>query len=161
MSSSSPGMNFWMVAKMMPPEGRLPSLARRSGRVSAWVGCSRNRSWARLNTPKSCPSKSLRSVMTTMVGFSIAASRITRAAKQVMVMLLPLPWVCHTTPPLWLPPGRDAATTWVIAADLLDQAAIVFKQHEKAQVIEQHVRGQNAAHHGLQLAKLAIGVEVD
>ena len=50
-----------------------------------------------------------------MVGFSIAASCITRAAKHVMVMLLPLPCVCHTTPPFWLPPGRDAATTWPIA----------------------------------------------
>ena len=58
--------------------------------------------------------------MTTMVGFSIAVACITRAAKQVIVMLLPLPWVCHTTPPLPLvaaaPPGREAAITCWIAA---------------------------------------------
>ena len=49
----------------------------------------------------------------------------------------------------------------MVTGDLLDQPAIVFKQHEEAQVIEQHGRGQNAAHHGLQLAKLTVGVEVD
>jgi filamentous hemagglutinin family protein len=52
-SSSSPGMNFWMVANTMPPLGRLPSSARSSCRVLACTGCSRNRSCARLNTPKS------------------------------------------------------------------------------------------------------------
>ncbi|MCY1233173.1 hypothetical protein D9M72_457050 [compost metagenome] len=104
----------------MPPEGRLPSLARKSCRVVACTGCSRSRSCASEKTPNSWPSRSLRSVMTTMVGFSIAGSCITRAAKQVMVMLLPLPWVCQTTPPLPLvaagPLGREAATTWAMAA---------------------------------------------
>ena len=99
----------------MPPEGRLASRARKSCRVLTCTGCSRSRSCAKLNTPKSWPSRSLRSVMTTMVGFSIALSCITRAAKQVIVMLLPLPCVCQTTPPLCEPPGRDAATTCVIA----------------------------------------------
>jgi hypothetical protein len=80
-------MNFWMVAKTMPPEGRLPSLARRSCRVLACTGSSRSRSCASEKTPNSCPSRSLRSVMTTIVGFSISASCMTRAAKQVMVML--------------------------------------------------------------------------
>jgi hypothetical protein len=32
-----------------------------------------------------------------------------------MVMLLPLPWVCQTTPPFCDPPGRDAATTCTMA----------------------------------------------
>ena len=119
MSSSSPGMNFWMVAKTMPPEGRLLSSWRSSCRVLACTGCSRSRSVPKLNTPNSWPSRSLRSVMTTMVGFSIAGSCITRAAKQVMVMLLPLPWVCQTTPPLPRTlaalPSRDAATTCAMA----------------------------------------------
>ena len=115
LSSSAPGMNFWMVAKTMPPDGRLPSKARKSWRVAACTGCSRSRSCASEKTPNNWPSRSLRSVMTTMVGFAIAASRITRAAKQVIVMLLPLPCVCQTTPPLplvrALPSGREAATT--------------------------------------------------
>ncbi|MCY1184361.1 hypothetical protein D9M73_250490 [compost metagenome] len=109
-------MNFWMVAKTMPPLGRLASLVRKSPRDSTWAGCSRSRSWDSENTPNNWPSRSLRSVITTMVGFSIAASCITRAAKQVMVMLLPEPWVCQTTPPLWVPPGREAVTTCWMAA---------------------------------------------
>jgi hypothetical protein len=63
-------------------------------------------------------------------------SCITRAAKQVMVMLLPLPWVCHTTPPLplratgravgarrrhHLVDGRAHRVELVVAGDLLDQ----------------------------------------
>jgi hypothetical protein len=171
-SSSSPGMNFWMVANTMPPDGRLASLPRRSCRVFACTGCSRSRSWASENTPNSWPSRSLRSVMTTMVGFSIAASCITRAAKQVMVMLLPLPWVCHTTPPLplWAATGarphhlldrRPHRVELVVAGDLLDQPAVVLEQHEVAQVVEQHGRGEHAADQGLQLVELAQRVEVD
>ena len=113
-------MNFWTVAKTMPPDGRFASSVRSACRVVACTGCSRSRSCASENTPKSWPSRSLRSVMTTMVGFSICGACITRAAKHVMVMLFPLPWVCQTTPPLprvrSSPSGREAAITCVMAA---------------------------------------------
>jgi hypothetical protein len=110
--------------------------------------------------------------MTTMVGFSIAGSCITRAAKQVMVMLLPLPWVCQTTPPLprsWrglsarrghhLRNGRAHRVELVVAGDLLDQLAVVLEQHEVAQVVQQVGRRQRASHQRLQLVELAQRVE--
>jgi hypothetical protein len=112
--------------------------------------------------------------MTTMVGFCIAGSCITRAAKQVMVMLLPLPCVCHTTPPLprtdgLLPlargghhmlDGRAHRVELVVAGNLLDQLAVVFEQHEVAQVVQQVARRQHAAHQRFQLVELAQRVEL-
>ena len=89
--------------------------------------------------------------MTTIVGFSISGSCITRAAKQVMVMLLPLPWVCHTNATFaahagqavgagrchHLGNGRAHGVELVVAGDLLDQATDVLEQHEEAQVVQQ------------------------
>ena len=78
-SSSSPGMNFWIVVKTTPPDPTV-SFARRSARSAAWTGSWRRRSRHRLNVPKSWSSRSLRSVSTTTVGFSIAGSRMMRPA---------------------------------------------------------------------------------
>ncbi len=89
-------------------------------------------------------------------------------------MLLPLPWVCHTTPPLPRKRGSlaglDAAITWamaahrmelVIARDLLDDVAVVLEQHEAAQIVQQHRGRQHAAHQRLQLVERAQRVERD
>ena len=75
MSPFSSGKNFWMVVKTTPP-ALTESLLRRSARLSAWVGGWRRRSWQREKVPKSWSSRSLRSVRTTTVGFSIAGSRM-------------------------------------------------------------------------------------
>ena len=82
--------------------------------------------------------------MTTMVGFSIAGSCITRAAKQVMVMLLPLPCVCHHAAfatlvgckPLarrshHMLDGGAHRVELVVTGNLLDERAVVLKQHKK------------------------------
>ena len=78
-SPFSSGKNFWIVVNTTPPDSTA-SLARRSARLSACVGGCRNRSWQRENVPKSWSSRSLRSVSTTIVGFSIAGSRMIRPA---------------------------------------------------------------------------------
>ena len=84
-------------------------------------------------------------------------------------MLLPLPCVCQTTPPLWraagarrrhhLVDGRAHRMELVVAGDLLDQRAVVLEQHEEAQVIQQVGRRQHAAHQRLQLVELAQRVQ--
>ena len=56
------------------------SFSRRSARLSACTGGWRSRSWQREKVPKSWSSRSLRSVSTTRVGFSIAGSRMMRPA---------------------------------------------------------------------------------
>ena len=73
------GKNFWMVVKTTPPAchaQHVPQIARLSACTGGW----RSRSWQREKVPKSWSSRSLRSVSTTMVGFSIAGSRMTRPA---------------------------------------------------------------------------------
>ena len=70
------GKNFWIVVNTTPP-AFTDSLARRSARLSACAGGWRSRSSQRENVPKSWSSRSLRSVSTTTVGFSIAGSRMT------------------------------------------------------------------------------------
>ena len=55
------------------------SSSRRSSRLSACTGVCRRRSWQRAKVPKSWSSRSLRSVSTTSVGFSIAGCRMIRA----------------------------------------------------------------------------------
>ena len=70
-------------------------------------------------------------------------------------MLLPLPCVCQTTPPLWRlatsAPGREEATTWLIAA--------ILEEHEEAQIVEQLGRRQHATNHRLQLVELTQRIE--
>ncbi len=68
-----------MVVKTTPPASTV-SLSRRSARLSACTGGWRSRSRKREKVPKSWSSRSLRSVMTTTVGFSMRGSRITRPA---------------------------------------------------------------------------------
>ena len=107
--------------------------------------------------------------MTTMVGFSITASCITRAAKQVIVMLLPLPLgvpddaaLVRTTRARGGDHLIDRGThgmELVIASDLLDQGAVILEQDEEAQVVEQDGRGQQAAHQRFQFVELAERVE--
>ena len=41
----------------------------------------------------------------------------------------------------------------MVTGDLLHQLAVIFKQHEVTQIIEQKLRRQHAAHQGFQLAK--------
>ncbi len=78
-SPFSSGKNFWMVVKTTPPAATLSS-SRRCARLSACTGGWRSRSWQREKVPKSWSSRSLRSVSTTRVGFSIAGSRMIRPA---------------------------------------------------------------------------------
>ena len=73
MSPRSSGKNFWIVVKTTPP-ALTDSFCRKSARLSAWVGVCLRRSWQRENVPKSWPSRSLRSVRTTIVGLSMAGS---------------------------------------------------------------------------------------
>ena len=97
-----------------------------------------------------------------------------------MEMLLPEPWVCQTMPPL-REPGSTLCRKWralriclvvaaargrdhrglhrlahrvelVIAGDLLDDAVVaLLEQDEVAQVIQQQLGREEAAHHLLQL----------
>ena len=120
LSSSSPGVNFWMVVKTMPPDGRLASSSRSRGRVSACTGVSRSSSAAPAKTPNSWLSRSLRSVTTTSVGLPMAGCCISLPPRQVISMLLPAPWVCHTTPPL---PRRDASALGLDASSTLSTTA--------------------------------------
>ncbi|MNO98661.1 hypothetical protein D3C76_904100 [compost metagenome] len=48
----------------------------------------------------------------------------------------------------------------VIAGNLLDQAAVILEQHEVAQVIEQHLWRQGAAHQSLQFVELTQRVKI-
>jgi len=73
------GKNFWMVVKTTPPEATA-SFSRRSARSAACAGGCRSSSRQRAKVPKSWSSRSLRSVRTTIVGFSMAGCRITRPA---------------------------------------------------------------------------------
>ncbi len=84
-------------------------------------------------------------------------------------MLLPEPWVCQTTPPLCVPPGREALTTWRIAAprvelmiagDLFHQATVILEQHEVTQVIQQQLRRHHTAQQGLQFVELTQRIEL-
>src|SRR6266849_5993114 len=59
-----------MVVKITPPDERR-SRASKSSRLSACSGVCRKRCSQREKVPKSWPSRSMRSVSTTMVGFSI------------------------------------------------------------------------------------------
>ena len=68
-----------MVVKTTPPDST-ESLLRRSARLSACAGGWRSKSWQREKVPKSWSSRSLRSVRTTTVGFSMAGSRMTAPA---------------------------------------------------------------------------------
>ena len=79
LSPRSAGRNFWIVVKMTPPEATFSS-SRRCSRSRACTGFWRSSSAQRAKVPKSCSSRSLRSVMTTSVGFSIAGSSMTRPA---------------------------------------------------------------------------------
>jgi hypothetical protein len=47
----------------------------------------------------------------------------------------------------------------VVAGDLLHQPAIVFEQHEEAQIVEQHRRREHAAHQRFEFVELAQRVE--
>ena len=49
----------------------------------------------------------------------------------------------------------------VVARHFLDQTAIVFKQHEEAQIVQQIGRCQCAAHQSFKLLKLAQWVQRD
>ena len=60
--------------------GRLSAVPADAPGSSACTGCCRSSSWHRANVPKSWSSRSLRSVMTTSVGFSIAGCSTTRPA---------------------------------------------------------------------------------
>ena len=75
MSPRSSGKNFWMVVNTTPP-AFTDNLLRRSARLSACTGGWRSKSWEREKVVKSWSSRSFRSVSTTMVGFSMAGSRI-------------------------------------------------------------------------------------
>ena len=57
----------------------------------------------RLNVSAICSSRSTRSVTTTTRGESGAYTVITCDASMHIVRLLPLPWVCHTMPPVRRP----------------------------------------------------------
>ncbi|MNQ91871.1 hypothetical protein D3C85_1072700 [compost metagenome] len=59
-----------------------------------------------------------------------------------------------------LPNGGAHGVELVIAGNLLHQPAVIFKQHEVAQVIEQHLRRQGTAHQGLQFVELTHRVEI-
>ena len=48
----------------------------------------------------------------------------------------------------------------VVAGNLLNQAAIVLKQHKAAHIIQQHRRRQHALHQRLQLVECAQRVQV-
>ena len=72
LSPFSSGKNFWIVVKTTPPDDDLQQFAQCRHDLSAWTGVCRSRSWHREKVPKSWPSRSLRSVRTTIVGFSIA-----------------------------------------------------------------------------------------
>ena len=112
------GMNLWMVVKTTPPLARVSSSAKCS-RLSACTGIWPRMSWQRWNWPKSWSSRSLRSVSTTRVGLCIALSRITRAAKNSMVKLFPLPCVCHTTPGRRAVPGSEGVWLGFILGGIL------------------------------------------
>jgi hypothetical protein len=79
LSPFSSGRNFWIVVNTTPPDAR-DSRARRSARSAACSGGCRSSSLHRENTPNNWSSRSLRSVSTTIVGFSIAGWRMTRPA---------------------------------------------------------------------------------
>ena len=68
-----------MVVNTTPPDSTA-SRARRSARLAACTGGWRSRSAQRAKVAKSWSSRSLRSVSTTTVGFSIAGSRTMRPA---------------------------------------------------------------------------------
>src|SRR5271169_2200583 len=84
-------MNFWIVVNTTPPEATC-NFARKSVRLSACTGSCRSRSRHRAKVVNSWSSRSLRSVITTIVGFSIAGCRISRPAQKAMARLLPEPW---------------------------------------------------------------------
>ena len=136
----------------------------------------------RMKVWNSWPSRSLRSVTTTSVGFCISGCCISLPAKHTIEMLLPEPCVCQTMPPLREPGttslaiggaillrlarGTAAAVAaitvgphrlahrmeLVIAGDLLDQPVVaLLEQNEIAQVVQQQLRREEAAHHLLQL----------
>ena len=125
-------MNFWMVVKTTPPAARVRSW-RSSARLSACSGVWRSRSLHRAKTPKSCPSRSRRSVRTTIVGFAIAGSAISFPAKNAIVRLLPEPCVCQITPPRPVAvlarrierrlDGLASGVELVVAGDLLRRAS--------------------------------------
>ena len=72
----SSGMNFCNVVNTTPPEATF-SFSCKSPRSSACTGFWRRSSWQAENVPKSWSSRSLRSVMTTSVGFFIFGWRMT------------------------------------------------------------------------------------
>jgi len=78
-SPFSSGRNFWIVVKTTPPDATERS-SHRCARLVACTGGWRNRSRQRAKVAKSWSSRSLRSVSTTRVGFSIAGSRTIRPA---------------------------------------------------------------------------------
>jgi hypothetical protein len=120
MRSPFSGMNFWMVVKTTPPLATCSS-SRRCSRPAACTGVWPRMSWQRWNWPKSWSSRSLRSVSTTSVGFCIAGCRTTRAAKKSIEKLLPLPWVCQTTPAR--SPGRPVHAARARPAQRVGHAA--------------------------------------
>ena len=48
----------------------------------------------------------------------------------------------------------------VVAGRLLDQLAVVLEQHEVAQIVQQVLGGQGAAHQGLQFVERAQRVQI-
>ena len=62
-----------------------------------------------------CLSKSLRSVTTTTLGFVISLSKASDLASITIVNDLPLPCVCHTTPPLRFPSLSKSFTRFMAA----------------------------------------------
>ncbi len=82
------GQEFLDGREDTPPAGP-PELVLRSARLSTWTGGCRRRSWQRENVPKSWSSRSFRSVMTTIVGFSIVGCRMIRPAIESHGQALP------------------------------------------------------------------------
>ena len=97
-SGSSPSSNFCMVVKNIPLASMPSSSSLRCFLLLACTGTWRKKSAHLLNCPNSWLSRSVRSVMTTIVGEDNARCR--HLAKNTIERDLPLPCVCQNTPPL-------------------------------------------------------------
>ncbi len=136
-SGSSPSVNFCMVVNTMPLASRPTSNSFRFSRLVACTGVWRRKFLQRPNCPNSWSSRSLRSVITAMVGLSRRACK--RCAKNTIESDLPEPWVCQNTPILPSPatacPARSMALVtpkyWWYAASIFTMRSPESLKHTK------------------------------